>query len=232
MFPGFWPRTIGAQSRCFRGQRVFSYCLSSCLWRPRPHRRCWTAGVDLGERWSSWLVATASEDGLNIQGLSARPFRHQFPCASYGPPCRAVSARSALPHGAKAALNPSAAVTSSRREAAILIASAERAAEQIVIEEWPSIANRWNCAGYACGKPQTTVPSICRASSAHRLPDRPVISDKFFYGIEPNCNGGDFRDAREAAEQIAEATGAEVDESLMRAKEDAEALVRHAGAIE
>ena len=28
----------------------------------RPHRRCWTAGPDLGERWSSRLVATAAEN--------------------------------------------------------------------------------------------------------------------------------------------------------------------------
>src|SRR5262249_21134023 len=31
----------------------------------RPHRRCWTAGSDLGERWPSRLVATAAADGLS-----------------------------------------------------------------------------------------------------------------------------------------------------------------------
>jgi len=29
---------------------------------PRPHRRRWTAGPALGERWPSRLVATAAED--------------------------------------------------------------------------------------------------------------------------------------------------------------------------
>src|SRR6516225_9997308 len=33
---------------------------------PRPHRRCRTSRPDLGERWSSRLVATAAEDRLNI----------------------------------------------------------------------------------------------------------------------------------------------------------------------
>ena len=52
----------------------------------RSHRRCWTAGADLGERWPSWLVATAAEDdqpvgrdwpvpGLDDTGLSLiQPF--------------------------------------------------------------------------------------------------------------------------------------------------------------
>ena len=33
----------------------------------RPHRRCWTARPDLGERWPSRLVATAAENRLSIK---------------------------------------------------------------------------------------------------------------------------------------------------------------------
>src|SRR5262249_21191079 len=35
----------------------------------RPHRRCWTAGPEFGERWSSRLVATTTEDRLTRQDV-------------------------------------------------------------------------------------------------------------------------------------------------------------------
>ena len=42
---------------------------------PRSHRRCRTARPDLGERWSSWLVATPSADRLK----SAIAMRRRWP---------------------------------------------------------------------------------------------------------------------------------------------------------
>jgi hypothetical protein len=47
----------------------------------RSHRRCWPAGRDLGKRWSSRLVATATENRLNIPrtapGLRQPPIAEQ-----------------------------------------------------------------------------------------------------------------------------------------------------------
>jgi hypothetical protein len=50
--------------RRFRGDRDHNAPAGLCS---RPHRWCWSARPDLGERWPSRLVATAEEDRLSIQ---------------------------------------------------------------------------------------------------------------------------------------------------------------------
>jgi hypothetical protein len=40
----------------------------------RSHRRCWTAGFDLGWRWSARLVATAAEERLSFRRNSHTSF--------------------------------------------------------------------------------------------------------------------------------------------------------------
>jgi len=40
------------------------------------HRRCWPAWPDLGERWPSRLVATATEDRVSFSPSSRQSFRH------------------------------------------------------------------------------------------------------------------------------------------------------------
>jgi hypothetical protein len=54
-----------------------------------PHRRCWPARPDLGERWSSGLVATAEEDRLNVccttaAVISRHPNKEKSPDSEVG----------------------------------------------------------------------------------------------------------------------------------------------------
>ena len=46
----------------------------------RPHRRCWPAWPDLGERWPARLVATASEDRLSVRRNSHTTFAATSDC--------------------------------------------------------------------------------------------------------------------------------------------------------
>jgi hypothetical protein len=60
-----WPVDNQARLRMIRGDvgkldRLTEGVLHEAFYRPRSHRRCWTAGADVGERWPSRLVATAA----------------------------------------------------------------------------------------------------------------------------------------------------------------------------
>jgi hypothetical protein len=58
-------------------------------------------------------------------------------------------------------------------------------------------------------------------------------ADQLFFGIEPNRNGGDYRDAYAVAQEIADAEGGDVDVIIESARQAAEELVaRHAPVIE
>jgi hypothetical protein len=54
----------------------------------RPDRRCWTARPDLGERWSSRLVATAAEERLSNTALDLNPWTNDYHAGAMLVRCR------------------------------------------------------------------------------------------------------------------------------------------------
>jgi len=57
----------------FRGQHAFALgTVIALAVRSRAHRGRWPSRLDLGERWSSRLVATAAEERLNFRRRQQR----------------------------------------------------------------------------------------------------------------------------------------------------------------
>jgi len=69
--------TAARNAQIFLRPGLFSRHQPQTFWRfVRPHRRCWTARSDPGERWPYRLVATAEEDSLN-------PLIDVMPCRKF-----------------------------------------------------------------------------------------------------------------------------------------------------